>query len=97
MGSSVLNHCPGASSFVRPQIVTRDCPSCGEEVEFFDYETQQDCSECGRTVYREASEICIKWCSYADKCINDLEGKGIMEKERADDLRKIWEKTRKET
>lgn len=85
----MFRHCPGTRSFVSPQIIIRNCPFCGEEVEFFEYETQQECPECGRIVYREASESCIEWCSYADKCIEELESKRMISKERAEELRKI--------
>ena len=88
----MFNNCPGANRFVNPKIIFRNCPFCGEEAEFLEYETQQECTGCGKTVYREASESCIKWCDYAEKCIGDLENKGSIDKERATELRKIKKK-----
>ncbi|MEM2210717.1 MAG: hypothetical protein QW372_03315 [Nitrososphaerales archaeon] len=85
----MFKHCPGINSLVRPTIIIRNCPFCGEEVEFFEYETQQECSKCGKIVYREASESCILWCSYSEKCVDDLESKRVITKERAEELRKI--------
>ena len=33
----------------------RTCPVCGEDVEFFSYETEAECSSCGRTLHREVT------------------------------------------
>ncbi|RLE64166.1 MAG: hypothetical protein DRJ38_06050 [Thermoprotei archaeon] len=85
----MFKHCPGVRSFISPQIIIRKCPFCGEEVEFFEYETEQKCPNCGKTVYREASEICVTWCSHVDKCIEELEKKGLITKERAEELKKL--------
>lgn len=85
----MFKHCPGVRSFVSPQIIIRNCPFCGEEVEFFEYETAQECPNCGRTVYREASEICVTWCSYVDKCIKKLVRKKLITEERAEELRRL--------
>jgi predicted RNA-binding Zn-ribbon protein involved in translation (DUF1610 family) len=85
----MFKHCPGVKNIVSPQIITRSCPFCGEEIEFFEYETQLECPECGKIVYREPSEVCVTWCSYADKCINELEMKKLINKERASELRKL--------
>jgi endogenous inhibitor of DNA gyrase (YacG/DUF329 family) len=67
-----LKYCPGAKSLVEPQIITTYCPACGAEVEFFEYETERKCPECGRTVKRQASESCIMWCKSAAECIANL-------------------------
>ncbi len=88
----MFKHCPGIRSIVSPQIIIRECPFCGEEVEFFEYETQQECPSCGRIVYREPSEVCVTWCSYADKCINELVNKRMITDERAQELRKLMKK-----
>ncbi len=90
----VFKHCPGARTFISPQIIIRTCPYCGEEVEFFEYETEQECPNCGRIVHREASETCIVWCAYAEKCIDDLEKRRIITSERAAELREIRRKAR---
>ncbi|MEM2320697.1 MAG: hypothetical protein QXS79_02275 [Candidatus Bathyarchaeia archaeon] len=92
--SSMLKRCPGVRSLIEPQIMIRECPFCGEEVEFFEYETQLKCPKCGKMVYREPSESCLSWCEYADKCIDDLENRGIISKARAEDLRKNIRKER---
>ncbi|MEM2083041.1 MAG: hypothetical protein QW303_03615 [Nitrososphaerota archaeon] len=88
----MFTHCPGAKTFAYPQIIIRSCPNCGEEIEFFEYEAQRKCPNCGKMVHREATEACITWCHYAEKCIDDLEKRGIIDKERASELRKIMKK-----
>ena len=88
----MFKHCPGVKSLVQPQIIIRECPFCGEEVEFLEYETEQECPGCGKTVYREPSEVCVTWCSYADKCISELVSKGMIDSERAEELRKMAKK-----
>lgn len=85
----MLRRCPGVRSLVDPQIIIRECPFCGEEVEFFEYETQRECPRCGKTVYREPTEVCLSWCEYASKCITDLENRGIISKLKADELRRF--------
>lgn len=85
----MFKHCPGTRSFVEPRIIIRTCPFCGEEVEFLEYEVKQECPGCGRTVYREASESCVKWCDYAEKCIEELESKGLIDKQRAKELKSL--------
>ena len=54
-----MKQCPGVRNLIRPQIIVRTCPVCGEEVEFFDYEIEQKCSNCGKTLYREATASCV--------------------------------------
>ncbi|MEM2341730.1 MAG: hypothetical protein QXX94_05530 [Candidatus Bathyarchaeia archaeon] len=85
----MFKRCPGVRSLVEPQIIVRECPFCGEEIEFFEYEMQLECPKCGRIVYRELTETCLSWCDYADKCIADLERRGIINKDRAEELRKF--------
>jgi predicted RNA-binding Zn-ribbon protein involved in translation (DUF1610 family) len=86
--SGMFKRCPGVRSLIEPQIIIRKCPFCGEEIEFFEYETQLECPRCGRIVYREPTETCLSWCDYADKCISDLESRGLISKSRAEELRK---------
>jgi len=93
----LFKHCPGARSFIRPQIIVRTCPACGEEVEFLEYETEQVCPNCGKVVHREATETCIVWCKYAEKCIDDLEKRGLITSERARELRDILRKSREKS
>lgn len=85
----MLERCPGARSLIEPKIILRSCPSCGEEIEFFEYEEQLQCPECGKMVYREVSETCLSWCNYAEKCIEDLENRRLISKERGEELRKL--------
>jgi predicted RNA-binding Zn-ribbon protein involved in translation (DUF1610 family) len=93
----MFKHCPGVKSIIAPRIIIRSCPSCGEEVEFFEYETQQSCPECGRIMYREPSETCISWCAYAKECIEELERKGLINTGRVKDLRKSIKQTESKT
>ena len=90
--------CPGAKKFIQPDIVIRSCPSCGEEVEFFDYETEQNCPKCGKTVKQEMDNSCLMWCEHSEKCLNDIENRKLLPKDRADELRKMFpnKKTQKQ-
>ena len=90
----LFKHCPGIKSLVRPSIIVRTCPNCGEEVEFFEYETEQTCPNCGKVLHREATESCVAYCKYAEKCIEDLEKRGLITPERAAELRRIMRKAR---
>lgn len=85
----MFKRCPGIRSLVEPQIIVRSCPFCGEELEFFEYETWLVCPKCGNTVYREPTETCLSWCEHADKCIADMESRGLISEERAGELRKF--------
>ncbi|MEM0048915.1 MAG: hypothetical protein QXW39_00045 [Candidatus Bathyarchaeia archaeon] len=85
----MFKRCPGIRSLVEPQIIIRRCPFCDEEIEFFEYETHLTCPKCGRIVYREPSESCLSWCEYAERCITDLESRGLINKDRAKELRKF--------
>lgn len=88
-----FKHCPGIKSIIGPvQIITRSCASCGEEVEFFSDETELKCSNCGRMVHREASASCVIWCQYSEKCIDDLEKRGLIPPSRIDELKSLAKK-----
>ena len=85
-----LDHCPGVKDLIGPvQILTRTCPSCGEEVEFFSDETEAKCQKCGRMLHREATPSCVTWCQYAMKCITDLRERGIISRSKADELEQM--------
>lgn len=84
-----FRHCPGVKDLVRPKIIVRTCPSCGEEVEFFSDETETKCLSCGRMLHLEASESCVAWCQYADKCILDLRERRLITHDRAEQLMQI--------
>ena len=67
--------CPGADTVLRPTIILKECPECGEEIELFSTDESAKCSKCGFTVYNEV-ESCLKWCKYAKKCVDE----GLYEK-----------------
>jgi NADH pyrophosphatase NudC (nudix superfamily) len=85
----MMKRCPGTKELVGPRIIIRTCPACGEEVEFFGYETEAKCDNCGRTLHREATPSCITWCKYALKCIADLRERKLITPSRAEELEKI--------
>ncbi len=82
-------YCPGIKDLIRPKIIVRTCPSCGDEVEFFSDETEAKCPSCGHILHIEASESCVTWCQYADKCILDLKERGLITQDRAEQLMQI--------
>jgi predicted RNA-binding Zn-ribbon protein involved in translation (DUF1610 family) len=90
----MFKRCPGVRGLVEPQIIVRSCPFCGEEIEFFEYETQLECPKCGKMVHREPTATCLLWCDYANKCIEDLECRGLINKSKAEELRKLIKERR---
>ncbi len=59
--------CPGGDI----RITIRDCPFCGEEVEFFTGDTRVKCSGCSRMVPRDPSSLsCLDWCPAASQCFD---------------------------
>ena len=89
----MFKKCPGVRDVLRPEIILRTCPACGDDVEFFSDETEVECSSCGRTLHREVSPSCFSWCEYASKCIADLVERKLVTPSRADELMKMAEKT----
>ena len=87
--------CPGLRKALEPSITVRSCPACGAEVEFFDFETETRCPNCGKLVHREATPVCVKWCKFALRCIADLEARNLIPKEVAEQLRRIALSARK--
>ncbi|MBL7118684.1 hypothetical protein ISS96_01540 [Candidatus Bathyarchaeota archaeon] len=82
--------CPGVRTIIGPpQIVMRSCPKCGEEVEFFTDETETDCPNCGHRLHQEATQSCVSWCQYAEKCIADLKDRGMIPPSRVKELEDI--------
>jgi predicted RNA-binding Zn-ribbon protein involved in translation (DUF1610 family) len=82
--------CQGVRTLIGPgQIITRTCPSCGGEVEFFSDETERRCPGCGRMLHQEATPSCVSWCQYAEKCIADLRERGMIPPSRAEELERI--------
>ncbi|MCS7139841.1 MAG: hypothetical protein N3F04_06175 [Candidatus Nezhaarchaeota archaeon] len=90
-----LKYCPGARGLVEPQIIVTYCPVCGAEVEFFEYEVERKCPECGRVVKREATPSCVTWCKSARECIMNLQQLGKLSAERARELLEMLDKTKK--
>lgn len=70
-------------------VMMRTCPECGEEVEFLDLDFERDCPECGKKLYREADQSCVIWCEYAEECIDDMEERGMVSEEQAQELRQV--------
>ena len=88
-----FKYCPRVKDLVGPtQIIIRTCPACGEEVEFFSDETETQCTECGKTMHREASPSCVTWCEYAEKCIDDLEKRNLIPSAKAEELKALCKK-----
>ena len=92
-----FKHCPGIKNLIGPvQIILRTCPSCGEEVEFFSDEVETKCNNCGQKLHREATPSCVSWCQYAEKCIKDLEKRGLLSSSSVGELLKIAKENTKE-
>ena len=89
----MFKKCPGVRDVLRPEIIFRTCPACGDDVEFFSDETETECSSCGRALHREASLSCVSWCEHASKCIADLVERKLVTPSRAEELMKMAEKT----
>ena len=71
---TMQGRCPGADTVLRPTIIIKKCPECGEEVELFSTDESIKCS-CGFTIYNDTAS-CLEWCKYAEKCV----GEGLYEK-----------------
>jgi len=91
-----FTHCPGIKSIIGPvQIITRTCPTCGEEVEFFSDESETRCTKCGHTLNQEVTPSCVSWCKYADECIENLRDKRRIPPSRFEELKQIADVKRK--
>jgi len=62
--------CPG-QDVQNGQIELRECPDCGEEVEFFPNDFKLRCDRCGVMVYRERIPSCADWCAGARQCLGE--------------------------
>ena len=80
--------CPGVRALLQPSITVRNCPKCGDEVEFFEFDVEMGCPNCGHKLRREVNSSCITWCRYALKCIEDMRKKGLILPAKADELEK---------
>jgi DNA-directed RNA polymerase subunit RPC12/RpoP len=63
--------CPGSSEIKRPKPEYLPCPKCGAEVEIWTDEAQAECEECGTSVRKDRSNLCISWCEHAEKCVGE--------------------------
>jgi len=88
-----FKHCPGIKNLISPtRIIIRTCPKCGEEIEFFDDESEVKCPSCGHTLHREVTQSCVTWCKYAEKCIEDLVARHLITPARAEELKRLIKK-----
>ena len=60
--------CPGSCSGNTPQLMIRECPECGNEIEMFSVDMKAVCDRCGHEIYNDI-QYCIEWCSHAKECI----------------------------
>jgi len=66
-----VKFCPGAANISgTPTLKIKKCPGCGNEVELFSTDLQQECGKCGFIVYNNI-QSCILWCSKARECVGD--------------------------
>ncbi|MEM1643321.1 MAG: hypothetical protein QXS70_02845 [Desulfurococcaceae archaeon] len=91
----MFKYCPGARSIIRPQIIAVECPYCGGEVEFFEYEVEAKCPDCGRIIKRNPSQSCIFWCNAVADCIRNLVALNVLTNDRANELLNLVEKYKK--
>lgn len=67
----VLDACPGASKFKRPEPEDIKCSYCGAEVEIWTDEVTTKCSKCKKEVSRPQGQSCLEWCKSARECVGD--------------------------
>lgn len=67
----MIEHCPGAKQFRRPEPEYINCFFCGEEVEIWTDEFQTKCPKCKKTVIRKQGQSCLDWCKAAKECVGD--------------------------
>lgn len=66
----MLEKCPGTKTILQPTIKLKNCPRCGEEVEYLSSDLKMDCPKCGFTMYNDLSS-CIQYCEYAKECVGE--------------------------
>ena len=66
----MLDKCPGAANILRPTLILKNCPECGEENELLSTEAKKNCSKCGFTIYNDVVS-CVQWCEYAKECVGE--------------------------
>ncbi|MDR2602313.1 MAG: hypothetical protein LBC53_07675 [Spirochaetaceae bacterium] len=62
--------CPGAENIRTPSLITKNCPVCGGEIDFFSVDVKSVCEKCGFTAFND-TKSCIKWCEHARECVGD--------------------------
>ncbi|MDY6988680.1 MAG: HD domain-containing protein [Thermodesulfobacteriota bacterium] len=80
--------CPGQDSryWKSGAIFEVECPSCGNEVEFFKDDTTRLCKKCGHRFVNPGMDFgCASYCPYAEQCLGDLPPELLAER---DDLLK---------
>lgn len=66
-----VKFCPGSANISgTPTLKIKKCHACGNEVELFSTDTQQNCTKCGFIVYNNI-QSCIKWCKSAKECVSE--------------------------
>jgi HD superfamily phosphohydrolase YqeK len=63
--------CPGARFLRQPKPQMYSCPTCGAEVEIWSDEIRGYCSNCKRTVLKDADSSCLDWCEYGKGCVGE--------------------------
>jgi hypothetical protein len=66
----MLDKCPGAASILKPTLILKNCPECGEENELLSTEAKRKCSKCGFMIYNDVVS-CVQWCEYAKECVGE--------------------------
>jgi transposase len=80
----MLDKCPCAASILKPTLVLKNCPECGEENELLSTEMKRKCSKCGFIIYNDVTS-CVQWCEYARECVGDELFERLMGNEQAPD------------
>ncbi len=66
----MIDGCPGAQKFKKPQPEELQCPFCAGEVEVWTDEFQAACPKCGKMVSRDG-QSCLDWCKAAKECVGE--------------------------
>jgi hypothetical protein len=70
----IMEGCQGKPKL---SIMEKNCPQCGSEIEIFSVDTEAVCENCGFVIYNDTL-TCVKWCSYARKCMGDEAYESLM-------------------
>ena len=69
MVNEVLDRCPGSGDRT-PVLTLKKCPECREEAGIWSDELKAKCTQCGATVFREATPSCTPWCRATRECLS---------------------------